>query len=589
MTESLDQNIENYMTHLHKKVKNGKAYYYLRDIKRIDGKPKVVNQVYLGSPDTIANKIKSNEGYSLPDRVESLEFGSLFIAFELEKKLNIISIIDSIIHSKGQDPDKLSAGKLFFLGMAKRLIDPLDSRNLEDWYSTQDLGSNFLKDRDQITSTNFWDVWSNISIEKILQIGPALFDHLTEFYHIASDFVSIDTSNAFTFSNQQEEDLSSVEPFTPGQHVHKQINLLLFMDRKSRLPVDYLVYEENRYDPDLFSKAITQLIKENPIHKYNHHRLTIVIDKGVTNEHHLSQVVQGQKVSFVTKYYPFFVEDLVRTDINYFFPLDMEENRRLDKIGKSFNKILAWRTKAPIWGENHTVVVTFDPKEYRKNCFLLERNLEVVRQSLMEFRRNCRENHPRWQETEKIYKRYQRLCDRLHFGSQYYKIDFGPNNKAEDMTFRKIQFEVNKAKEFFGKTFIVTNNHDWSTVDIVRWSNERVKVEGHIKHGITYRRVSTKASVNWTENKVHCYLLSNIIALTVKRVFEIELEKHLMNTSFSTEANSAFRAMRSLSSLSLRCQNKSESTKIIESPNKYQSFILSAFGYKFDQGVIRKR
>jgi len=39
------------MAHLHKKIKKGRPYYYVREIARVDGKPKVINQAYLGSPE----------------------------------------------------------------------------------------------------------------------------------------------------------------------------------------------------------------------------------------------------------------------------------------------------------------------------------------------------------------------------------------------------------------------------------------------------------------------------------------------------------------------------------------------------------
>src|SRR4030042_2058359 len=37
------------MSHLHRKIKKGRPYYYIREIKRVDGKPKVVSQIYSGS------------------------------------------------------------------------------------------------------------------------------------------------------------------------------------------------------------------------------------------------------------------------------------------------------------------------------------------------------------------------------------------------------------------------------------------------------------------------------------------------------------------------------------------------------------
>ena len=41
------------MAHLHKKIKKGRPYYYVREIGRVKGKTTVLNQVYLGSPEKI--------------------------------------------------------------------------------------------------------------------------------------------------------------------------------------------------------------------------------------------------------------------------------------------------------------------------------------------------------------------------------------------------------------------------------------------------------------------------------------------------------------------------------------------------------
>ena len=54
------------MAHLHKKMKKGRPYYYIREIQRVGGKPKVVSQIYLGSVDTIAKRIQPAEQAQIP-------------------------------------------------------------------------------------------------------------------------------------------------------------------------------------------------------------------------------------------------------------------------------------------------------------------------------------------------------------------------------------------------------------------------------------------------------------------------------------------------------------------------------------------
>ncbi len=50
------------MAHLHKKIKKGRPYYYIREIARVDGKPKVVNQIYLGSLERMMELAKGSGG-----------------------------------------------------------------------------------------------------------------------------------------------------------------------------------------------------------------------------------------------------------------------------------------------------------------------------------------------------------------------------------------------------------------------------------------------------------------------------------------------------------------------------------------------
>ncbi len=83
------------MAHIHKKMKKGRPYYYIREIKRVDGKPKVVSQLYLGSPENIAAKFRGASQAAAPVKLRVEEFGALFMALEMERQLDTIGLIDS--------------------------------------------------------------------------------------------------------------------------------------------------------------------------------------------------------------------------------------------------------------------------------------------------------------------------------------------------------------------------------------------------------------------------------------------------------------------------------------------------------------
>ncbi|GBE12600.1 MAG TPA: hypothetical protein ENG79_08475 [Desulfobacteraceae bacterium] len=76
-------------------MKKGNPYYYVREIARVDGKPKVVNQVYLGSPERIFELAKGRE--KMPDKIQAQEFGALWLANLVEKEIDIAGLIDRVV------------------------------------------------------------------------------------------------------------------------------------------------------------------------------------------------------------------------------------------------------------------------------------------------------------------------------------------------------------------------------------------------------------------------------------------------------------------------------------------------------------
>ena len=64
----------------------GQTYYYLREVARVGGKPKIVSQRYLGKADDIAAAM---EGAAvLPERTRHLSFGDVAAAWSVLQQLD---------------------------------------------------------------------------------------------------------------------------------------------------------------------------------------------------------------------------------------------------------------------------------------------------------------------------------------------------------------------------------------------------------------------------------------------------------------------------------------------------------------------
>ena len=112
------------MAHFHIKTKKGRPYLYVREIARVNGKPKVVSQVYIGSPEKVAGLARGQDGGILKLKVE--EFGALFLAAQIDKDIDLCSIINSIIEPTDRETGP-SVGEYFLYSIFNRMVQAVST------------------------------------------------------------------------------------------------------------------------------------------------------------------------------------------------------------------------------------------------------------------------------------------------------------------------------------------------------------------------------------------------------------------------------------------------------------------------------
>ena len=84
------------MASLYPKKISGKTYWYLREMARVDGKPKMVSERYLGTAADIGALLDAREAAVLPERTRHLAFGDVAAAWGMLPDLGVIAgIIDA--------------------------------------------------------------------------------------------------------------------------------------------------------------------------------------------------------------------------------------------------------------------------------------------------------------------------------------------------------------------------------------------------------------------------------------------------------------------------------------------------------------
>jgi len=85
---------------LYPKKIGGKTYWYLREMARVDGRPKMVSERYLGTAAEIAAAVEGREEATLPGRTRHLAFGDVAAAWGMLDELGAAAIIDQAAGSR---------------------------------------------------------------------------------------------------------------------------------------------------------------------------------------------------------------------------------------------------------------------------------------------------------------------------------------------------------------------------------------------------------------------------------------------------------------------------------------------------------
>ena len=113
------------MAYLVGKKQDGKTYYYLTESARVNGKPRIVSQQYLGSAEEIAERL-SAAGPGEPDRSSHLAFGDVAAVWNVLERLDAVDVIDDVVGSRRSDA-ALSVGTYIALAARTEWSPPVRS------------------------------------------------------------------------------------------------------------------------------------------------------------------------------------------------------------------------------------------------------------------------------------------------------------------------------------------------------------------------------------------------------------------------------------------------------------------------------
>lgn len=504
------------MPSLTPKTIHGTTYYYLRETKRVNGKPKVVSTIYLGSAASIQERLLNPK----PAEVSFQEFGGSAAAFSIAEALDVIAIVDRHVPKRGhQGP---SVGQYLLLAALNRCVAPASKSQIGSWYRETVLQRLLPMTAGQLTSQRFWDNMDRVSSEQIAAIEQELAQNAVTRFGLDLRCVLFDATNFYTFvdSFNTRAQLPQRGHAKQGHDNLRLLGLAVLATSDGDVPLLHHTYAGNLHDSVMFQSVTERLFARCRALSEQVEEITLIFDKGNNSEANLELVEQGPL---------HFVGSLVLTQHEDLMAIQRDQMRRLDR--SQLPAVWAYRTEKTVFGVKRTVLVTFNlnlftsqKKTMTREINKRKRKLAKLQEKLLQVRPEDRGKKPTVAGTEKKVKeilRGRHMKDL--FSAQVIKTQHGlPRLRFQ---FRQAEYE-NLQSTFMGKTILFTDHgDDWTDEQIVLAYRAQHHVEADFRRLKDPRYLTFRPIFHWTDQKLRMHAFYCVLALMILNLLSRQLAK----------------------------------------------------------------
>jgi transposase len=562
------------MASLITKWKKGNPYIYWVRSARVNGKPRIVEQVYLGPRARVMQEIyehfTADKKEQMPElkRVSVKEFGASALFYSLACELGLIELIDAVVPEP--PPTKrtsLSVGAYLVIASINRAIYPTSKRAMSEWYHSSMFSRKIIATKEELSSQRFWDHMDMVEPTHLESIQKELLKRVRNLFALDASFLIYDTSNYYTFISTFNSRCCLARR---GRNKQKradlrQISLALVTDEQNGFPLYHTCYEGNLTDlmafRPLFASISRQFTTDSPPIDKNVPP-TIILDKGNISKENLKAILDSS-FSFIAAIPKNWEKNLYNIPLTDFKPLSISETKRV-KVYDAENT--SFSTKLGIKGK---VLIVFSPTFYRKQV----RTMDLLQKKAEEKLLNLVASVKKKKRTEKSVKteiknilRHDCLKDLAHV-----------NLTTEKGKVVSLQWNWDQKKKVaikhqnYGKTLLYTNRLDISDARIVNAYRSQAKLEQVFRISKSRRPGLWWPAYHWTDSKIRVHALTCFLALVLIKVVLMRLEKE----SISIGVENLIERLRQIQEAKIIYANGSTQQVIVERTEEQEELFLA--------------
>jgi transposase len=508
------------MASLYKKVISGKPYWYLREMARVDGKPKMVSERYLGSAADIEALLDAQESAMLPARTRHLAFGDVAAAWEMLDRLDVIAVIDSVVGTRRSDA-QASVGSYLVLAALNRLVEPRSKLGFADWWKTTAADRFTRIPAGALDHRRFWDAMHAITLEQLAQVEQALAVAMIETFGLDIGALALDMTNFATYLDTGN-DRAPIAQRGKAKQKRSDLRLVglgLVVTRDGGVPLVSHAYPGNRPDVTQFATMIDLLTARHAALAAQagvpeKAQITVVFDAGQNSEANFAHLIDAG-LAFVGSVPPSDVPDL----------LALPASDRAVVDADRFGGLTALETRRVVYGTERRVVLTHSPTLHAAQQVGFAQTLAKALAKLTDLSATLargKTRRPAAKVTAEIntithdpWLRRVLTTELTGDTPAEHRLTVTVDAKAQEM----LETEV------FGKRILITHHDDWPISEVVAAYRSQSDAEFSFRQLKDPRVVSFSPMHHWTEHNIRVHTFTCVLALQIAHLMRREAEK----------------------------------------------------------------
>ena len=488
------------------KRRGKQTYYYLVESARVDGKPRIVSQEYVGTAEEVMARLRGS-GPGEPDRSQHKRFGDVAAVWEVCQQLGVVDIVDEVVGARRSDA-AASVGMYLTLATVNRIVDPCSKRAFAAWWEST-AAPRFVRPRLPAAATGhrrFWDAMNAVSEQQLVEIERRVSLRAVERFGLDLSGLVLDMTNFATFIDSANTRAPIAQRGKAKQKRSdlRLVGLALVVTHDGAVPVVSHPYPGNRHDSTQFTGLLDQVIERWEALGGDPQDLTVSYDSGQNSADNHAHV-EALGLGYVTSLAPSDHPGLLAVPHRQFEVVDPDR----------FHGLTAHDTVTTALGVTRRAVITHSETFHQRQAAGFEQTLAKARRQLSELQARLARGRTR-KSAAAIHSEINAILAPRWLDRVLTTTLTGDTPRRRRLTWRTdARARARLENDIFGKRILFTNRHAWPVADVVAAYRTQPDVEGSFRQLKDPHVVSFSPLHHWTEQKIRVHAFYCVLALQI--------------------------------------------------------------------------